>query len=184
MPETLTDKQMQDAWGIADLKAYKDRLKDIAVVKNEELVDADAIIFGTGVISSLIAPQMNEFINSLGDLWFENKLLGKPCTMFGSASNQHGGAEIMFLSFISTVLCHGMIYIGFPPSFKLHQTKYDEPQGVSNFGVVSATGYAERDPPLFDKEALKFHACYVAEKAAMLKAGAKVVAKKIEKAGV
>ncbi|HPA20150.1 MAG TPA: NAD(P)H:quinone oxidoreductase [Verrucomicrobiae bacterium] len=78
-----------------------------------ELVDYDAIIFGTPTRFGNMASQMRNFLDQTGKLWMEGKLIGKVGSVFTSTGTG-GGNETTILTFIPTLLHHGMVVVGLP----------------------------------------------------------------------
>ncbi len=80
-----------------------------------ELADYDAIIFGTPTRFGNMAAQMRQFLDQTGSLWVKGALVGKVASVFVSTGTG-GGNESTILTFIPTLLHHGMIYVGLPYS--------------------------------------------------------------------
>ena len=53
-----------------------------------ELVDYDAIIFGTPTRFGNMASQMRNFLDQTGGLWFQGKLIGKVGSVFTSTGTE------------------------------------------------------------------------------------------------
>jgi NAD(P)H dehydrogenase (quinone) len=87
---------------------------DIPFATVDQLVDADAIIFGTPTRFGNMASQMRNFLDQTGPLWFKGALVGKVGSVFASTGTQHGGQETTITSFHSTLLHHGMVIVGVP----------------------------------------------------------------------
>src|ERR1035437_4543366 len=92
--------------------AKLDQAAPIATV--EELVDADAIIFGTPTRFGNMCAQMRNFLDQTGKLWLAGKLVGKLGSVFACTGTQHGGQETTITSFHSTLLHLGMIIVCVP----------------------------------------------------------------------
>ena len=76
-----------------------------------ELPEYDAIIFGTPTRFGNMAAQMRNFLDQTGQLWLKGSLVGKVSSVFASTVTG-GGNESTILTFIPTLLHHGMIYVG------------------------------------------------------------------------
>src|SRR5438445_9185661 len=72
---------------------------------------ADAIAFGTPTRFGLLSSELKAFLDSLGALWFQNKLYGKPGTAFGSTSSRHGVNESTLLSLYNAMAHLGLIIV-------------------------------------------------------------------------
>jgi NAD(P)H dehydrogenase (quinone) len=85
------------------------------VASPKELGGYDAIIFGTPTRFGNMAAQMRNFLDQTGSLWLSGALVGKVASVFASTGTG-GGNESTILTFIPTLLHHGMIYVGLPYS--------------------------------------------------------------------
>ena len=95
------------------------KLDQIApVAQIDDLVNYDAIIFGTPTRFGNMAAQMKNFIDQAGDLWAQDKLIGKVGSVFTATASQHGGQEATILSFHTVLLHLGFIIVGLPYSFE------------------------------------------------------------------
>ncbi|MGQ4273062.1 NAD(P)H:quinone oxidoreductase type IV [Terrihabitans sp. B22-R8] len=148
---------------------YKlDQVAPIATV--DELPDYDAIIFGAGTRFGVVASQMRNFIDQTGGLWATGALVGKVGSVFTSSASQHGGQESTLLTFIPTLLHHGMLVAGLPYAFQ-GQLGVDEIKGGSPYGASTITdGDGSRMPSDIEIEAARFQGRYVAGIAAKLSA--------------
>lgn len=90
--------------------AKLDQTAPIATVY--ELLEYDAIIFGTPTRFGNMCAQMRNFLDRTGRLWLNGNLIGKVGSMFTSAATQHDGQETTITSFHTTLLHHGMIIVG------------------------------------------------------------------------
>jgi NAD(P)H dehydrogenase (quinone) len=79
----------------------------------QELGDYDAIIFGTPTRFGNMAAQMRNFLDQTGGLWVRGALVGKLGSVFTSTGTG-GGNESTIMSFVTTLIHHGMIYVGLP----------------------------------------------------------------------
>ena len=136
---------------------------DVPICTPEELEVADAVIFGTPSYLGNMSGQMRTFLDSTGDLWRKNALVGKVGSVFVSSGSQHGGQEAAILSFIPTLLHLGMIVVGLPYTFE-SQRRIDEVAGGSPYGASTITGRAgERWPSETELAAARFQGKHVAE---------------------
>lgn len=159
VPETLPDEVLKK------MGAYEiqQKLKEVPVCRVEELADADAIIFGTPTRFGNMCGQMRQFLDATGGLWSKGALVGKIASVFTSSSTQHGGQESTILSFIPTLLHHGMIIAGLPYTF-LGQSRIDEITGCSPYGASTIAGPdGSRQPSKNELDGARFQGRYVAE---------------------
>ncbi|CAN5167971.1 NAD(P)H:quinone oxidoreductase type IV [soil metagenome] len=145
-----------------------DQTAPIATV--DELPEYDAIIFGAPTRFGTVASQMRSFIDQTGGLWFGGKLVGKVGSVFTSTATQHGGQESTILSFIPTLLHHGMVVAGLPYSFAGQMT-LDAISGCSPYGASTiSAGDGSRQPSENELAGAKFQGEHVAKLAIKLAA--------------
>lgn len=143
-----------------------DQAAPIATV--DELPDYDAIIFGTGTRFGNMTAQMRNFLDQTGGLWAKGALVGKVGSVFTSTATQHGGQESTILTFIPTLLHHGMVVVGLPYSFQ-GQTGVDEIKGGSPYGASTITGGdGSRMPSETELAGARYQGAHVARIAAKL----------------
>ena len=130
VPETLPEEVLQKMGALETQNAQA----NVPVCKLEDLVSADAIIFGTPTRFGNMCGQMRQFLDSTGGLWAKDALVGKVGSVFTSSGTQHGGQESTILSFHITLLHQGMIIVGLPYSFE-GQMRVDEMTGVRHTGL-------------------------------------------------
>ena len=108
VPEEILEK--------SGAKAAREAFAQIPVIKPAQLVEADAVIFGTPTRFGNMCAQMRNFLDQTGELWMSGALVGKIGSVFASTATQHGGQETTITSFHSTLLHLGMIVVGVPYS--------------------------------------------------------------------
>ena len=131
VPETMPEDVFRKAGGKANQPA--------PVATPDELVNYDAIIFGTGTRFGNMTGQMRNFLDQTGGLWAQGKLVGKVGSVFTSSATQHGGQESTILTFHPTLLHHGMVVVGLPYA-EARQMGLDEIKGGSPYGASTITG--------------------------------------------
>ncbi len=140
------------------------------IAKVDDLVEYDAIIFGTPTRFGNMAAQMRNFLDQTGGLWAKGKLIGKVGSAFVSTATQHGGQETTLTSFHTTLLHLGMVIVGLPYS-ATGQTRVDEITGGSPYGATTiAGGDGSRQPSANELDLARFQGRHVAEIAAKLAA--------------
>ena len=164
VPETLPTEVLQAMNAIEAQKAFA----QIPVCTVDELVSADAIIFGTPTRFGNMCGQMRQFLDATGQLWSKGSLIGKVGSVFTSCATQHGGQESTILSFHTTLLHHGMVLVGLPYSFAGQMT-IDEITGCSPYGASTiAGGTGARLPSANELDGAKFQGRHVAAIASKL----------------
>jgi NAD(P)H dehydrogenase (quinone) len=159
VPETLPEDVLKKM----DAQNAQKAQANVPVCKLEDLISADAIIFGTPTRFGNMCGQMRQFLDSTGGLWSKNALVGKVGSVFTSSATQHGGQESTILSFHFTLLHHGMIIVGLPYTFA-GQMRIDEMTGSSPYGASTIAGDdGKRMPSKNELDAARFQGKHVAE---------------------
>jgi NAD(P)H dehydrogenase (quinone) len=143
-----------------------DQAAPIATV--DELPSYDAIVFGTPTRFGNMTAQMRSFLDQTGGLWAKGALVGKVGSVFTSSATQHGGQESTILTFIPTLMHHGMVVVGLPYAFA-GQTGLEEIKGGSPYGASTITGGdGSRMPSAVELEGARYQGRHVAQIAAKL----------------
>jgi NAD(P)H dehydrogenase (quinone) len=138
------------------------------IAKPADLVDYDAVIFGTPTRFGMMASQMKNFLDQTGGLWAQNKLVGKVGGVFTSTATQHGGQESTILSFHTLLLHLGFVVVGLPYSFAA-QNGVSEVMGNSPYGASTiADGDGSRRPSQVELEGARFQGRHIAQIASKL----------------
>ncbi len=126
---------------------------------------ADGIIFGTPTRFGATTAELKAYIDGLGGLWFQGKLVGKAGSVFTSTSSLHGGNESTLISLYNPLAHLGLIIVplGYadPVLFRA-----GTPYGAS--AVVN--GRDVKAPSADDLEVARFQGRRVTQVAAALKA--------------
>ncbi|MBU4305055.1 MAG: flavodoxin domain-containing protein [Candidatus Omnitrophica bacterium] len=86
--------------------------KDIAQVSAEELINYDALVFGSPTYYGAMAYQVKKILDE--SVVLHGRLDGKIGAAFSSAANIAGGNETTILDILHAFLIHGMIIQGDP----------------------------------------------------------------------
>ena len=159
VPETLSDDVLKKmgAYG------FQKSLANIDVCSVNDLVFADALIFGTPTRFGNMCGQMRQFLDGTGGLWAKGALVGKIGSVFTSSATQHGGQESTILSFHTTLLHQGMVIVGLPYAFE-GQMRMDEITGGSPYGASTIAGSnGERLPSENELNAAQYQGRHVAK---------------------
>ncbi len=106
-PETFAQNP---AW-----TANYDATKGLPAATGDDIVWADAVIFGSPTRFGSPASQFRTFIDSLGGLWAQGKLSDKVYAGFTSSQTAHGGQESTLLALYITLMHFGGILV--PPGY-------------------------------------------------------------------
>ncbi len=126
----VSDLMSEEA--LRDAGAKVDQAAPVATV--DELVDYDAIIFGTPTRFGNMCAQMRNFLDQTGKHWMSGALVGKVGSVFTSTATQHGGHETTITSFHHTLIHHGMVIVGVPYACEA-LLNMDEMTGGSPYGA-------------------------------------------------
>jgi NAD(P)H dehydrogenase (quinone) len=89
--------------------------KDLPAASGDDIVWADAVIFGSPTRFGSPSSQFRAFIDSLGGLWAQGRLADKAYAAFTSSQTAHGGQETTLLSLYITFMHFGGILV--PPGY-------------------------------------------------------------------
>jgi NAD(P)H dehydrogenase (quinone) len=113
-----------------------------------DLVDMDAIIWGCPGHFGTISGGLKTWIDKLGHLWAEGKLIDKIGAVFCTTATEHGGIEATMLNLITPMLHQGMIIAGLPANIP-ENALYGSYYGV---GITCPVEASPDDPPNLPKE--------------------------------
>jgi NAD(P)H dehydrogenase (quinone) len=135
VPELVPDEILEQSGAHAARAVFA----HVPVATPAQLVEADAIIFGTPTRFGNMAAQMRNFLDQTGGLWASGALIGKVGSVFASTASQHGGQEMTLVSFQTTLLHHGMIVVGIPYS-EQRLVNMAEISGGTPYGATTLAG--------------------------------------------
>ncbi|MDJ0392504.1 NAD(P)H:quinone oxidoreductase [Rhodococcus sp. G-MC3] len=98
------------AWS-ANYEATKNK----PAATGDDIVWADAVIFGSPTRFGSTASQFQAFMDSLGGLWAQGKLADKVYAAFTSSQTAHGGQESTLLGLYTSLMHFGGILV--PPGY-------------------------------------------------------------------
>lgn len=129
----------------------------------EDAEAADAIIFGSPTRFGAMSSELKAYVDSLGGLWFQGKLVGKAGSAFTSTSSLHGGNESTVISMYNPMAHLGLIIVplGYadPSLFK----------AGTPYGASTVSGQDNSPPTPDDLEVARFQGKRVAQVARALK---------------
>ena len=85
--------------------------QDVPEATADDIVGADAVIFGSPTRYGNVAAQLKQFIDTLGPQWSQGLLADKVYSGFTSTSTEHGGQETTILALYTTVHHFGGIVV-------------------------------------------------------------------------
>ena len=122
-----------------------DRTKDEPKATADDIVWADAVLFGTPTRYGNVASQLKQFLDTLGPQWQQGLLADKPYAGFTASMTAHGGQESTLLALYNTIYHFGGIVVA---------PGYTDPLKFADgnpYGVSHVTG-GNNDAPLTDTE--------------------------------
>lgn len=129
-----------DAW-----RAHVEAVADEPKAEVDDIVWADAVLFGTPTRYGNVASQLKQYIDSLSGPWSQGLLADKAYAGFTSSQTAHGGQETTLLNLYTSVHHFGGIIVS--PGYTDGSKFVDgNPYGVSH--VTGATN----DAPLTETE--------------------------------
>ena len=159
VPELVPDETLERSGAKEARKAFA----GVPVAEPEGLVDADAIIFGTPTRFGNMSAQMRNFLDQTGQLWMKGALVGKVGSVFCSTASQHGGQEATILTFLPSLLHHGMIVVGVPYA-EQRLMELGEVSGGSPYGATTiAAPDGSREPSENELAIARYQGRHVAQ---------------------
>jgi NAD(P)H dehydrogenase (quinone) len=122
-----------------------DRTKDEPKATADDVVWADAVLFGTPTRYGNVASQLKQFLDTLGPQWQQGLLANKAYAGFTSTMTAHGGQESTLLALYNTIYHFGGIVVA---------PGYTDPSKFVDgnpYGVSHVTG-GSNDAPLTEVE--------------------------------
>ena len=164
----VTVKRVPETMPPEVAKQYGAKLDQAAPVATpQELGDYDATLFGTPTRFGNMAAQMRNFLDQTGGLWMKGALVGKVGSVFTSTGTG-GGNESTIISFVTTLMHQGMIYVGLPYSCP-ELSDISEVKGGSPWGAATIAGAdGSRQPSAKELAQARFQGRHVASIAAKL----------------
>ena len=90
---------------------HRAETQDVPEASADDVVGADAVIFGSPTRYGNVAAQLKQFIDTLGPQWQQGLLADKVYSGFTSTSTAHGGQESTLLALYNTVHHFGGIVV-------------------------------------------------------------------------
>ncbi|MFI5522459.1 NAD(P)H:quinone oxidoreductase [Streptomyces platensis] len=106
---------------------------DIMEATHEDVLWADAVVFGTPTRFGNVTSQLKQYLDTLGGLWQQGRLADKVYSGFTASATQHGGQESTLLALYHTVHHFGGILVtpGYTDPAKFSD---GNPYGTSHVG--------------------------------------------------
>ena len=140
-PELAPDAAIDSnpAW-----RANVEATRSVPEATPDDVVWADAVIFGSPTRFGNVAAQLKQFIDTLGGEWAQGRLADKVYSGFTSSSTTHGGQESTLLALYNTIHHFGGIVVapGYTDGSKFvdgnpYGTSHVDAQGENKVGDVT-----------------------------------------------
>ncbi|GAA3891596.1 MULTISPECIES: NAD(P)H:quinone oxidoreductase [Streptomyces] len=126
--------------------AHAEATADVPVATPDDVLWADAVIFGTPTRFGNVAAQLKQFLDTLGGLWAEGKLADKVYSGFVGTATLHGGQESTLLALYNSVHHFGGVLVtpGYTDPSKFadgnpYGTSHVDAQGANPVDEVALT---------------------------------------------
>jgi NAD(P)H dehydrogenase (quinone) len=122
-----------------------DNTKDEPKATADDLVWADAVLFGTPTRYGNVASQLKQYLDTLGPQWSQGLLANKAYAGFTASMTAHGGQESTLLALYNTIYHFGGVVVA---------PGYTDPLKFADgnpYGVSHVTG-GTNDAPLGDAQ--------------------------------
>lgn len=141
VPELAPDSAIDSnpAW-----RANVEATRSVPEATPDDVVWADAVIFGSPTRFGNIAAQLKQYIDTLGGEWAQGRLADKVYSGFTSSSTAHGGQESTLLALYNTIHHFGGIVVapGYTDGSKFvdgnpYGTSHVDAQGENKVGDIT-----------------------------------------------
>jgi NAD(P)H dehydrogenase (quinone) len=102
-PEAIASNE---AW-----QKHAEETQDVPEATADDVLWADAVVFGTPTRYGNVTAQLKQFIDTLGPQWAQGQLADKVYSGFTSTSTAHGGQESTLLALYNTIHHFGGILV-------------------------------------------------------------------------
>ena len=118
--------------------------RDVPEATPEDILWADAVLFGTPTRFGNVAAQLKQYLDSLGAQWGSGQLADKAYSGFVSTGTAHGGQETTLLALYNSVYHFGGVIVG--PGYTDPSKFVDgNPYGASHISNNGANPPQEQD---------------------------------------
>ena len=131
--------------GVAEWRHHVDDMAGEPTATPDDIVWADAVLFGSPTRFGNVASQLKQYLDALGPQWGDGKLADKVYAGFTAAKTDHGGQESTLLALYNTIHHFGGIIVA---------PGYTDPLKFADgnpYGVSHVTG-GSNDAPLGDAQ--------------------------------
>ncbi len=107
---------------------------NVPEVTHEDMTECAGLVMGSPTRYGNVTPALGNFIESLGPLWTNDSLFGKPAGVFTSTGTMHGGQETTLVSmyFALAHLGYIIVPVGYAEPAVARTSRGGTPYGASN----------------------------------------------------
>jgi NAD(P)H dehydrogenase (quinone) len=120
------------------MRQVRESQKDVPVVTLDDVKEADGYFFGSPTRFGNMAAQMKQLFDTMGGLWMQGSLEGKPAGVFTSTGTTHGGQETTLFTMMPPLLHLGAVIVGIP--YSTEGLAHTEARGASPYGASTIAG--------------------------------------------
>jgi NAD(P)H dehydrogenase (quinone) len=120
------------------LRQVSESQKDVPVATLDDVRSADGYFFGSPTRFGNMAAQMKQLFDSMGGLWMEGALEGKPAGVFTSTGTTHGGQETTLFTMMVPLIHLGAVIVGIP--YSTEGLAHTLAAGASPYGASTIAG--------------------------------------------
>ncbi|MCJ8502377.1 NAD(P)H:quinone oxidoreductase [Desulfatitalea alkaliphila] len=119
-------------------RGLREQQAAIPVCTNDDLQQADGVIFGSPTRYGNMTAQMKQLIDGTAELWSKGLMEGKPAGLFTSTATSHGGQETTLLTMMPPLIHLGMVIVGVP--YSTPGMLHTEGRGGTPYGASTIAG--------------------------------------------
>lgn len=120
------------------MRQVREAQQDVPVVTLDDVQAADGYLFGSPTRFGNMTAQMKQLFDTMGGLWMQGALEGKPAGVFTSSASTHGGQETTLLTMMVPLLHLGTVIVGIP--YSTEGLAHTEARGASPYGASTLAG--------------------------------------------
>jgi NAD(P)H dehydrogenase (quinone) len=114
--------------------AHRVETQHVVEATLDDLVWADALVFGTPTRYGLPTAQLKQFLDTTGPLWAKGALVNKVCSAFTSSGTAHGGQETTIVNVNTTFITGAQLLLG-----RVTRTQFNSKPAIPTEHVSPAT---------------------------------------------
>jgi len=131
------------------INEYYDEIKSVEIVKPEDMLESDVIIFGSPTYFGLCSGAIKTFMDDTCEFWGNSSLFSKKMMAYTTVGDINGGGESCLKSMLTYAHHMGMEFVPVKPEYTFEKE-------FSSYGLKHCAGEdASVRPPESIKEAIR-----------------------------